>query len=77
MFGEPMHYGRGVMVMDVPDPEAPTTWLGHVGGSPNAKTVLMYDVNREAFIAVSLNAQGPAEALANVLMKTLDGYLAP
>ena len=77
MFGDPMHYGRGVMVMDVPDADAPTTWLGHVGGSPNAKSVLMYDVRRKAFIAVSLNAQGPAEALANVLMKTLDNYLTP
>lgn len=75
MFGQPMSYGRGVMVMDVPDPEAPTTWLGHVGGSPNAKAVLMYDLNRNAFVAVLLNQQGPAEALANVLMKTLDGHL--
>jgi len=72
MFGSTMHYGRGVMVTDVPDPERPTVWLGHSGGSPNAKSLVIYDAKRAVFIAIVLNHQAPAEAIANAVLKELD-----
>ena len=73
MFGSDMHYGRGVMLIDVPDPDVPTSWLGHVGGSPDAKAVLIYDTERHTYVALALNKAAPGEAIVNVLLKTLDG----
>lgn len=72
MFGGPMSYGLGVMRVDVPDPEKPTVWLGHSGGSPDVKAIAYYDVARDVYITVMLNNQAPAEALANKLLKVLD-----
>lgn len=72
MFGQPMNYGQGVMVFDVPDADRPTVWLGHSGGSANAKGLVIYDVERGAYVAVVLNKQASAEAIANMLLKTLD-----
>jgi D-alanyl-D-alanine carboxypeptidase len=72
MFEQPMNYGQGVMVFDVPDPDRPAVWLGHSGGSANAKGLVVYDVEREAYVAVVLNKQASAEAIANTLLKFLD-----
>lgn len=72
MFGQPMSYGRGVMVIAVPDPEAPTRWAGHSGGAPGAKSVLALDLERGVLFGVAINRNGPAEALANNLLKRLD-----
>ena len=77
MFGQPMAYGRGLMVIEVPDPQAPSYWVGHLGGAPSAKAVVVYDDLREAYMAVLLDADGPAEALANALFKALDGDDSP
>ena len=73
MFGSSMHYGRGLMVVDLPEPDNPTVWLGHTGGAPGAKAVLVYDTQREALIALVGNRQFQGEALANALLKTLPG----
>ncbi len=73
MFGSSMHYGRGVMLIDVPDPEVPTSWLGNVGGSPDSKAVLVYDTTRKTYVALVLNKAAPGEAIVNGLLKTLDG----
>jgi D-alanyl-D-alanine carboxypeptidase len=73
MFGSTNnYYGRGVMVMLVPDPDKPTIWLGHSGGSPNAKAFVLFDVERQVFLSIVINTQGPAEAIANSLLKALD-----
>ena len=72
MFGSSMHYGRGVMVTDVPDLLKPTVWIGHSGGSPNAKALVIYDAEREIFMALVLNIQAPAEAIANAILKEFD-----
>ncbi len=72
MFGSTIYYGRGVMATDVPDPSQPTVWIGHSGGSPNAKAVVIYDVEREVFLALVLNIQAPAEAIANAVLKEFD-----
>jgi len=73
MFGGPTYYGDGIMVMDVPDKERPTTWIGHSGGSENAKALLIYDIKRDTYVAIALNDQAPAEAITNMLLKILDG----
>ena len=73
MFGSSMYYGRGVMLIEVPDPGAPTIWLGHMGGSEGAKTVLIYDTERDTYVALALNKAAPGEAIVNHLLKTLDG----
>lgn len=73
LFGDPaLRYGRGVMVLEVPDPGRRTVWVGHLGGAPAAKAVLVYDVDRNALIAVALNREAPAEALALDLLRVLD-----
>ncbi len=72
MFDDPMAYGRGVMTLDVPDPDRPTVWVGHVGGSPNGKAMAVYDVERGAYVALALNTRAPPEAIANTLLKRLD-----
>lgn len=72
MFGTTMFYGTGIMVIDVPDQTAPTIWVGHSGGSPEAKAILFYDIKRDTYIALALNNQAPAEAIANTLLKLMD-----
>jgi len=72
MFGSSMHYGRGVMLIDVPDPDLPTSWLGHVGGSEDSKAVLIHDTRRNTYVALVLNKAAPGEAIVNHLLKTLD-----
>ncbi|MEM9495409.1 MAG: serine hydrolase domain-containing protein [Pseudomonadota bacterium] len=72
LFSQDMSYGRGVMMTRVPDPDAPAIWIGHAGGAANAKALVAYDVSRRAYIAVNLNTNAPAEAIANMLLKALD-----
>ena len=73
MFSEDTGYGRGIMVMQVPDAQHPTTWLGHTGGSPDSKGVLIFDLKRQTYAALVLNTGGKGEALLNTLLKALDG----
>lgn len=72
MNGSPLFFGRGVMVFDVPDPLRPARWLGHSGGSLDAKALAVYDVKRGTFMVVTINVQAPTEAFANSLLKVLD-----
>jgi D-alanyl-D-alanine carboxypeptidase len=63
------------MVIPVPDPEFTTTWIGHSGGAPGAKAVLIYDTRRQVYLAAAINRQAAAEAVANNMLKTLDTLL--
>lgn len=76
MFGQPLFSGAGIMVLDVPDPAAPTVWIGHSGGAPGGKGLVVYDLEREVWLALVHNRQAPAEAVANGLLKALDPALA-
>jgi len=73
MFGQDTGYGRGIMVMPVPDARFPTIWLGHLGGSPHSKAVLIFDLKRQTYVAAVLNTGGKGESLVNTLLKALDG----
>jgi len=72
LFSEAIGYGRGIMVTRVPDPEQPTTWVGHSGGSPRGAALVTFDLKREAYMSIALNTQAPVEAIANALFKVLD-----
>ena len=74
MYGTTMHYGLGLMATEVPDPARPALWIGHSGGSPEAKGLVLFDVPSGAAIAIALNAQAPAEAIAGELLKALDRH---
>ncbi len=67
MFDSGTYYGQGVMVYDVPG----VLWLGHSGGTPGAKAVVAYSPPDRAFVAVALDTDAPAEAIANLLFKAL------
>jgi D-alanyl-D-alanine carboxypeptidase len=67
MFDSGTFYGRGVMVYDTQG----LLWLGHSGGTPGAKAVVAYSPSDRAFVAVALNTDGPAEAVANLLLRAL------
>ncbi|MBP2157643.1 MULTISPECIES: serine hydrolase [Asticcacaulis] len=73
MFGQPMYYGQGVMVYRPPvkPGDAPILWLGHSGGAPGVKAVVVYSPADKAFAAVALTGDGSAEATAALLLKTL------
>lgn len=71
VFSSSASYGQGIMVIDVPDAFAPTRWIGHLGGSPDSKAVLIYDVHRRTFIALVLNTDANGETLALNLLKAL------
>ena len=73
MFDQGAFYGRGVMLYDVPiDGSRRLTWLGHGGGAPGSKALVVYSVDARAFVAVALNNDGSAEATVNLLLKALN-----
>lgn len=75
LFSDVMGYGRGIMVSRVPDAEQPSIWVGHSGGSGNGKALIIFDLEREAYVAVALNTTSPAEAIANALLKVMGQHL--
>lgn len=74
MFGNGTYYGRGIMLYEVSQDSGSVNWLGHGGGSPSAKTVVAYDLESNIFVAVAMNADVPAEALAYRLVKVVREY---
>ena len=72
MFDKGTFYGRGVMLYDVPAKDGGRlTWLGHGGGAPGSKAMVIDSVDAQAFVAVALNNDGSAEATANLLLTAL------
>lgn len=73
MFGQPVYYGHGVMVYQPPvkPGDKPILWLGHSGGAPGVKAVVVYSPADKAFAAVALTGDGPAEAAAALLLRQL------
>lgn len=73
MFDQGTYYGRGVMLYDFSNgKEVNSIWLGHSGGAPGSKAIVVYSTKSRAFAAVALNTDGSAEATANLLLKALD-----
>jgi len=70
MFDQPMAYGRGLMLYEVPEPGRPLTWIGHSGGASGIKAAMVWSPVDQAYAAVVLTGPGSAEAAANALLRT-------
>jgi D-alanyl-D-alanine carboxypeptidase len=71
MFDNGTYYGQGIMLYDIDQGEIAINWLGHSGGTPNTKAVVAFDLNRQVFVAVAVNADAPAEAIALRLVEVV------
>jgi D-alanyl-D-alanine carboxypeptidase len=70
MFDQPMAYGQGLMLYEVPEPGRPLTWIGHSGGASGVKAAMVWSPVDQAYAAVALTGPGSAEAAANALLRT-------
>lgn len=69
MFEKGQYYGRGLMLYDFADlDQSANLWIGHSGGTGNYRSVVVYDLQSRALIAVAINENQPAEALAYKLL---------
>jgi D-alanyl-D-alanine carboxypeptidase len=69
MYDPNTYYGRGVMLYDFADQSGQRhTWLGHSGGTPGLRALMVYDVEAGVYVTVAMNAQVSAEAAANKLL---------
>lgn len=70
MFEKGMYYGQGVMCYNFPEIDGSRgKWIGHSGGIPDYKSVVILDLQTGIIVAVSVNENIPAEAIANNLIK--------
>ncbi|WP_420471188.1 serine hydrolase domain-containing protein [Brevundimonas sp. FT23042] len=68
MFGQPQFYGLGLMAYEPPD-RAGALWVGHSGGAPGARAIVVWSPTDQAFAAVALTGAGSPEAVANRLLQ--------
>jgi D-alanyl-D-alanine carboxypeptidase len=68
MFDERLYYGLGLMVYDLPE----TTWVGHSGGIPGAKAIIVYSIENRNYAAVALTGEGSAESIARRFMSIVE-----
>ncbi len=70
MFDKNTYYGLGVMAMRVPDRDGnPVIRIGHTGGMPGIKALVMIDPVTLEYGAVALTGDGPAGAVAYNMLK--------
>ncbi len=71
-FDKGLYYGHGVMLYNFKEiNNISNQWIGHSGGTENYKAILVYDFKTQAIIAVSINSNVSAEAVANNLLGSL------
>ncbi|MFW2343158.1 serine hydrolase domain-containing protein [Brevundimonas sp.] len=70
MFDQPMAYGQGLMLYEVPEPGRSLTWIGHSGGASGVKAAMVWSPVDQAYAAVALTGPGSAEAAINALLRT-------
>jgi D-alanyl-D-alanine carboxypeptidase len=71
MFEDGLFYGLGMMVFDVPGGSPPQLWIGHSGGAPGARAILVFSPELQSIVAVALTGEGSVEATANLLFSVL------
>ena len=72
MFDKGTYYGNGIMLYDFKElNNTDNLWIGHSGGTENYKTITLYDVKSKVIMAISINQNIPAEAVANKLMEII------
>jgi D-alanyl-D-alanine carboxypeptidase len=65
-------FGQGVMRMEWVDPSgAARGWLGHLGGTPGSSAMVAYDARAQAWVAVAVNSEVSAAAVANALLEVV------
>lgn len=72
MFDDGTYYGQGIMLYDIDTNANSINWLGHSGGTPSVKAILAYDIERHVLVAVAVNGDAPAEAIAWSLIQTIN-----
>ena len=73
MFDNGQYYGRGIMLYDFNEiNKTKTVWIGHSGGTENYKAILLYDIKSKIIMAISINENIPAQAVAYKLMKLIN-----
>lgn len=69
------YYGRGLMVYVFENADGEKQeWIGHGGGTPGLKTLVIYDVRSRAIVSVALNSDVSPLAVANKLLSTLKAH---
>ena len=71
MFGTSSWYGQGIMLYDVPTRGGRLYWLGHSGGAPGVKAIVVWSPAQRVYAAVALTGEGSAEATVNLLLATI------
>lgn len=72
MFDKGLYYGNGIMLYNFKElNNTDNVWIGHSGGTENYKTIVLYDVKSKVIMAISINQNIPAEAVAYKLMEIL------
>ncbi|WP_276090421.1 serine hydrolase domain-containing protein [Pedobacter sp. JY14-1] len=62
-------YGQGIMVTDFEGINGQQDqWIGHTGGTETYRALLIFDVKTKIFLAVSVNAHIPVEAISRKLI---------
>lgn len=70
MFNKGQYYGNGMMLYDFNEiNNTDDIWIGHSGGTENYKAILMFDIKSKIIMAISINENIPAEAVASRLME--------
>ena len=70
MFNKGQYYGNGMMLYDFNElNNTDNIWIGHSGGTENYKAILMFDIKSKIIMAISINENIPAEAVASRLME--------
>ena len=73
MFDNGQYYGKGIMLYDFNKiNKTNTVWIGHSGGTENYKAILLYDTKSKMIMAISINENIPAQAVAYKLMELMN-----
>lgn len=70
MFDETSFYGLGTMVFEIADGRNRLLLLGHSGGAPGANAIVAYSPSDRIIVAVAINSDAPAPAVANLMLRT-------
>ena len=71
-FQDGSSYGLGIMTYDLPPEAGSGLWIGHSGGAPGARALLVYNPAIQSIASVAMTGEGSVLAIANVLFGTLD-----
>lgn len=70
MFDKGLYYGNGIMLYNFKELDnTDNLWIGHSGGTENYKTIALYDVKSKVIMAIAINQNIPAEAVASSLLE--------